>query len=198
MKILAFVDSHGNMNVLKEVGQKAKKSDVDMVICAGDVSTFEQDIAKIIKGLDEIGVPVLIIPGNHESEKTLKEIASKSKNIVYLNKGMLRIKDYVFVGFSANGFAERDPEFDRWVKKVKKEFRKEDKIILVTHAPPYNTKLDNIMGSHCGNKDVRKFIETTNISLGISGHIHETAGREDSIKGRKIVNPGPKGMVIEV
>lgn len=198
MKILAFGDTHGSMKALDSIVSTAKKEKADIVLCTGDVSVFEQDLSKIMKKLDTIGKPVMIVPGNHESERSLKEISRKSKNIVYLNKGMLKFRNYAFMGFSGDGFSMNDPEFARWGKMVKNDLKKNDIVILITHAPPYKTKLDNIMGSHCGNKDIRKFIESGKIAYAISGHIHETAGREDSIKGTKVLNPGPKGKIIEI
>lgn len=198
MKILAFVDTHGSAEALKRVSDKARKEDVDIVICAGDISTFEQDLEKIIRNLDRIGKPVLIIPGNHESEKGLKDVARKTKNVVYMHKGMLKIKGYVFLGFAGNGFSLNDPEFGRWSAKVQKELRKEDNVILITHAPPHKTSLDLIMGSHCGNKDIRRFIEKVDIVLAISGHLHDNFGKEDVIKGTRVVNPGPFGKVFEI
>lgn len=198
MKILAFVDSHGSSDALKKVREKAKKENADILICAGDVSVFEQHLERILKDLDSLGKPVLIIPGNHESEARLKLLCSRFKNIVYLHKGMLRIRDYVFIGFAGNGFSETDSEFRKWSAKVKDELRKKDNVILVTHAPPHRTSIDKIMGSHCGNKDIRQFIEKVDVLLAISGHLHENAGKEDRIRKTRVINPGPYGMVVDV
>lgn len=197
MKILAFVDTHGSTDALKKITQKAKQ-DVDILICAGDVSIFEQDLEKIIKKLDKIGKPVLIIPGNHESEKSLKKACQKTNNLVYMHKGMLRLKEYVFIGFAGDGFSLKDPEFERWGKNIQNQLKKKDKVVLITHAPPHKTKLDRIMDSYTGSKSIRKFIEKVDIILAIAGHIHENAGAEDIIKGTKVVNPGPYGKVFEV
>lgn len=196
MKILAFVDTHGSEKAITKIKQKAKKADI--LVCAGDVSVFEQNLEKILKKLDTIGKPVLIIPGNHESEARLKAMCAKFKNMVYMHKGMLRLKDAVFIGFAGNGFSEKDPEFKEWGRKVERDLKKKDKVILITHAPPHNTKLDNIMGESCGNKDIRRFIEKIDIVLAVSGHLHENAGKEDMIKGTKVVNPGPFGMVFDI
>ncbi|MFO8015933.1 MAG: metallophosphoesterase [Candidatus Woesearchaeota archaeon] len=198
MKALAFVDTHGSSKALKAVADKAKKKNVDILICAGDLTIFEQDLDKIIKKLDKLGKPVLIIPGNHESEESLSKAIKKSKNIVYIHRGMLKLKGYTFIGFAGDGFSLDDPEFEKWGKKVKKELKKKEKVVLITHAPPHKTRLDLIMDSHCGNKAVRKFIEKVDMVLAVSGHIHETAGVEDTIKGRKVVNPGPYGKVFEI
>jgi len=100
--------------------------------------------------------------------------------------------------FAGNGFSSTDPEFRKWGNRVKKDLKKKDKVILITHAPPHNTNLDRIMGDPTGNKDIRKFIEKVDLVLAIAGHIHENEGAEDVIKGTKVVNPGPIGMIFEV
>jgi len=203
MKLLAFVDTHGNMKAIQQIVQKAKKQKVDVLVCAGDVSIFEQNIEKIFKKLNTIKKPILFVPGNHESAERMKKLCKKYKNFVYMNTAFLKLKDYIFLGFEGDGFSMVDPNFREWGKKIKKELttvlkkdKKKYKAILITHAPPYNTTLDNLMGSKCGNKDIRKFIETTPLYLAISGHIHENAGKTDMIKKTKIVNPGPYGKVI--
>ena len=73
--------------------------------------------------------------------------------------------------------------------------KKENKIILVTHAPPYKTKIDEIWGEHAGNKSIRKFIEQTKPVLAVSGHLHECVGG-DMIRKTRVINPGYKGKVI--
>ena len=59
MKILAFVDTHGSMKSLKKVMKKAKKADI--VVCAGDLSIFEEGLDIIIMELNSLKKPVLLI-----------------------------------------------------------------------------------------------------------------------------------------
>ncbi len=63
-------------------------------------------------------------------------------------------------------------------------------LVLVSHAPPYNTKCDTLRdGNHAGSKAVREFIEEIQPELCICGHIHEARGT-DKIGGTTIINPG--------
>ena len=73
MKILALADLHGDMKLLKKLVKRAKEADIDLVVVAGDLTMFEDHLRYIIRKLNTIGKKVLIIPGNHESEKSLKE-----------------------------------------------------------------------------------------------------------------------------
>jgi hypothetical protein len=63
--------------------------------------------------------------------------------------------------------------------------------ILVSHTPPYKTKLDKtFFFVHVGSKTIRRFIETFQPDISICGHIHEARG-QDSIGRTTIINPGP-------
>ena len=63
--------------------------------------------------------------------------------------------------------------------------------ILVSHTPPYNTKLDlTFLKTHVGSISIRKTIEVLKPKLCICGHIHEAKGI-DTIGEAVIINPGP-------
>ncbi|MFC1728014.1 metallophosphoesterase [Nanoarchaeota archaeon] len=192
MKILAFVDTHGSLAALKRIEKMAK--DANILICAGDLSVFEQDLDLLIERLNKIGKPVLIIHGNHETEEEMKKSCSLFKNVTYFHKKVHVIDNYAFVGYGGGGFSVTDKKFETWTKKIKPKL-KNKKVVLVTHAPPYNTKVDNIMGDSCGNKSIRKFIENVKPVLSISGHLHECVGT-DKINKSRLINPGPAGKIL--
>ena len=72
------------------------------------------------------------------------------------------------------------------------------KIVLVTHAPPFNTKIDYLAYSkmHAGNKSFTNFIKSKkNVIFSISGHLHETEGKKDKLNNAVLVNPGAMGRI---
>lgn len=196
MKILACVDVHGSFAALKKLNKKARSSDI--VVCAGDLSIFEQHLDELVGMLDKLGKPVLVIPGNHETELALKNSCKKSKNVTYLHEKTFEREGYLFMGYGGGGFALVDNHFKQIARQFKRKIKKGQKLILVTHAPPYGTKVDRIMGQHCGNKTIRQFIVKTKPDLVICGHLHETAGIEDKVSKTFIINPGPYGRVITI
>lgn len=200
MKLLAFVDIHGSLKAIKKIAEKAKKSKPDLLICAGDLTIFEQGLDYLLHRLDKIGLPLLIIHGNHELDNDLKKVCSLFKNPVFLHKKSYEAKDCLFLGYGGGGFSLVDREFIKTAKKFEEKIKKNKnkKIILVTHAPPYNTKVDMIMEQHCGNKSIRQFITKVKPDLVITGHLHENAGKEDKVGKTKIVNPGPFGKIIKI
>src|SRR3989344_3056089 len=74
---------------------------------------------------------------------------------------------------------------------------KNKSLIIITHAPPYNTKLDLIL-NHIGNKSIRNIILKYKPILAISGHIHENETQEDYIQKTKCINPGMYGKIIKI
>jgi len=198
MKILAFVDLHGNYKALKEIKKKAKQA--DLIVCAGDISIFENELDLLLLQLNELKKPVLIIPGNHEDDKDLSKLTKMFNNIIDIHKKTFIKENCLFLGYGGSGFSMVDKEFIETAKKFEKIIKKhqDKKIILITHAPPYKTKLDKIMNEPCGNKSIKNFILKVKPNLVIAGHLHENAGKEDKIGKIKLINPGPFGKIINI
>lgn len=198
MKILAFVDLHGAVSILKKIAAMAKREGADCIVCAGDITIFGNSMQQLLTILDQAGLPVIMTHGNHEDESTMKRLCEKSKNIHFLHKSTFEIGDVLFMGYGGGGFSTTDSEFDSWAKKAMDKVAEGKKIVLVTHAPPYGTKLDMILDQPAGSKSIRQFIKHAQPKLAISGHLHENAGNKDKIDGTKLVNPGPWGMMLVV
>jgi len=199
MKIIVFTDTHGSPTAYKKLKAKIKKEKPDMLLCCGDFTIFEHDINKIAAKLNKLGPKILMIHGNHEDVTSLNKICKKYKNLVSIHKKSYRRGKILFIGWGGGGFSHKDKPFTKWTKQIKKKFKKDDKIVLLTHAPPYDTKLDIIIDEPCGNKDIRKFIEKTKlVKFAFSGHLHETFNQKQKLGNAKVVNPGPYGWVFNV
>jgi hypothetical protein len=200
MKILAFVDVHASFEAFKKIKEKAKKQKPDVIVCAGDISVFEQGLEHLLREFNKYKVPFLIVQGNHETQATLTSLSSKLKNVVFLHKKSYILGNYLFLGYGGGGFSKIEPG----LKKISGKFRgiikrnADKKVILVTHAPPYKTKLDSIEGHACGNKTLKDFLKKNRVDLVVCGHLHENAGKSDKIKKTRIVNPGPYGRIISI
>ena len=196
MKILAFVDMHGSNKALEKIKDRAK--DVDIIVCAGDLTIFENEMEKLMMQLNKLKKPVLMIPGNHEDEQDLSQLCRVFDNITDINEKSFVFGEHIFFGYGGGGFSMVDSHFDKLSKKFIKEIDKDKKVVLVTHAPPYKTKIDKIIDEHCGNKGIKNFILKVKPVLAISGHLHENAGKEDKVMGSKVINPGPFGKIISL
>lgn len=195
MMLLAFVDTHGDMEALRKLKRKAAKA--DLVLCAGDITIFENHLRAVLREINSFGKPVLMIHGNHEGESRLKEECKKHSNLVFLSERFYEKENIVFAGFGGGGFSPRDVLFDKFAEKIKR--KKEGKqLVLLLHGPPYGNKTDRIMNEHAGNKSYTDFIKHEKPLIVICGHLHENEGIQDKIGKSIIINPGPEGKLIEL
>ncbi|MBR9699811.1 hypothetical protein GOV09_05115 [Candidatus Woesearchaeota archaeon] len=202
MQCLAFVDTHGNKNYLEVLRNKIKLDNPDFVICAGDFTQFETNMKKYLEDFSKLHEKVFLIHGNHESASSIKKMIKDLPSIEFIHNKVVEYKDAVLIGWGGGGFSQVEEEFEKWIKskkeKIKSYKEKGKKIILVVHAPFYNTKLDAINGDHEGNISYSNFVKEKLVDYGFCGHFHENAGKKDTIGECKVFNPGPKGKVIDL
>ena len=123
------------------------------------------------------------------------------RNIIFIHRNYFIEENILFLGYGGDGFSVVDKKFEEFSQnKFKKWIKNNDgkKIVLVTHAPPYGTKLDKIGKNYCGNKSITKFLNKNKIDCLICGHLHENFGKEDRIGKTKMINPGPFGKIVEI
>lgn len=196
--ILAISDIHGNINNLKKLleSEACKKS--DLILVAGDLTNFgdKKEIASVIETLNKANKPYFYVPGNCDffnkfSEEQLK-CNLHSRYVIFLNYAIIGIGGSLKTPFNTP-FELSEEDFDRILKDVYGKVLNENRsgVLIVSHNPPYNTKLDfTKTGLHVGSKNLRKFIEEYKPNLVISGHVHE-ARSIDTINETVLVNPGP-------
>ncbi|MBW2969947.1 metallophosphoesterase [Candidatus Woesearchaeota archaeon] len=201
MEILAFADLHNSTIAYKKIQKKIKKHKPDYIICLGDLTFFGTHIETMMRKLGELKKPLILLPGNHEPESILKKLSKKYKNITYAHRKIMTIKEYTFVIHGGGGFYDtkpaKDKDFEKFIRENKKRLK--GKIILLTHAPPKNTKLDKLdWAGHVGCGSYTEFIKKYKPMLALSGHLHENFGVMQK-KGKTLLcNPGPEGMVFKI
>ena len=198
MKFLTFTDLHEDKKAVQALIKRAKQDDINFLICCGDISEFKRGLRYVLKEFNEIGKKIYVVHGNHEEpEEWFSETVKEYKNWINLHMKVAKINNYYFLGYGGEGFAQEDARFRKiardWYGKYKNE-----KIVFIHHMPPFETKLDKLEKGHVGNKDYTKFIKRIKPKLSISGHLHETFNLIDKIDDTKVINPGWKGMVIEL
>jgi uncharacterized protein len=199
MKFLTFVDLHQDKDVLRKLVTRAKKSDIDFILAAGDVSDFGRGLREVLEAFSKVGKTMYFIPGNHEEHMDWEKMIAKYPYVINLHRQDIKIDDYVFLGYGGGGFAQEEAEFRKIARNWYGQYHGK-KIVLVTHGPPFLTKLDWLehLDRHVGHKDYRKFIERIEPKIVICGHLHETAGLTDKIGKTKLLHPGWDGLVIEL
>lgn len=195
MNILAFADLHAHAKSMDELQKKAKLADI--IIGAGDLSLFGHKLDHVMSFLTTFQQPMLLLHGNHETEEEV--ISHMKKQTMYFLHGQTFLyHDIFFVGWGGGGFSLVDYAFEEKADTLFSLCKNHKKVVFVTHQPPYGTKLDYVYGHHAGNKSYTAFIKRVKPILAISGHLHETAKKQDSLGETLLVNPGQDGMILRV
>lgn len=196
MRLLLITDIHGDTEKLEKI---LERENHDAVLCAGDLSDanefsdYEDQLNKVLDLFEEQGVMTKTVPGNMDpEEECVRELIQRRMNI---HKKIASFENFEVVGFGG-GITPFGTPFEPEESEIKSaletlyERMKDDRKFGVIHQPPADTELDIADGDHVGSKKVRQLIEDKEFELILTGHIHESRGR-DSISGTEIVNPGP-------
>ena len=196
MKLLVFTDTHSDKEMIDKVKEKSKKADI--LICLGDLTTFQAHMSTILKELNSLKKPVIMIHGNHESEDTISDMIKNLKNIYFIHEKTYELDNLLILGYGGGGFSIEDIRFEKisakWEKLLSK--KNDKKIILITHGPPFETDIDLISKKHVGNKSYTKFIKKNKIDYVFSGHLHENFYKTGKLGKTTVMNPGPEGRII--
>ncbi len=201
MKILAASDLHSDIKAAQKLADKAKKNKVDLVLLGGDIVEYGTDGKGLIGPFKKAGIEVLMVHGNHDQPVDLDFLSEKYEEGVYnLHSYYKEFKDFVVMGLGGTnfGFFGGVNDSDLLTKFKNKMKKSKKKSILLTHEPPFDTKLDNLGWTKAGSRVLRGFIEAYNPDIVLCGHIHETFGLTDFIGKTKIINTGKKGVIFEV
>ncbi len=202
MKILAASDIHGDQSEIEKLVKTAEKEKVDAIVLAGDLTFGESSLVGIIGPFKKLKKPIIVIPGNHETPATVDFLCKKYSPGVYnLHGKAIEIYDIGFFGAGGANiglFEIGDDDLYEYLENSYEKIKNARVKIMVTHMPPFGTKIDMIGPNHVGSKAVREAIKKFKPDLCLCGHIHETFGMEDKIDHTLIINVGRKGVVIEI
>jgi hypothetical protein len=205
MKIIAFGDIH---MATSEAWRIPGIREVDLVLLNGDLTNFGgiKEARTVLNDILTLNPNVLAQFGNLDGG----EINDYLENLGLNLHGQARLiqGEVCLVGVGGSNptpfntpseFSEQQL-FTLTDRAIRQGFeyialaeplhRRRIPLILVSHVPPYDTKVDRLHnGKHVGSTAVRTIIEQYQPDLCITGHIHEGKGR-DSILKTEIVNPG--------
>ncbi len=170
------------LNILHSV-KNLKKPPTHCLI-AGDITNFGTiiDMNRILNTVTDYFNKVFFVIGNCDPNARIEELETKAINVE------AKIQEIDF--FKIIGFGTHKPKLkQKLLNKLKKS---NDRVCLLTHAPPYNTQADMIaLNRHIGSHELRNFIEkNSHIFLVVSGHIHDSP-TITKLNECTVVNPGP-------
>ncbi|MGH9711924.1 MAG: metallophosphoesterase family protein [Candidatus Acidiferrales bacterium] len=201
MKVLIFSDTHGDLRSLeKVVAQPA-----DIYISAGDLSNFGKGLDRCGEVLKPLGERHWVLPGNHETHDETRAFCEKF-GFVDFHRGVRPLPSargatqWAGLGYSNITPFNTPGEFSEdEIAKALEAFDGLSTLYLVVHFPPLGTKLDEFApGKHAGSPTLRTWVDRVQPNYLFCGHIHECAGRSDTLGATRCFNVGKLGYMLEI
>jgi Icc-related predicted phosphoesterase len=181
VRILHVSDIHLNPVGLEVTAELAEQFDVDAVVDTGDLTSFGLPFESRIAGLiEDMPVPYLFVPGNHDSPANRRRIA-RFDGVTVLDPGAATVAGLRIAGIGHPSFTatnERDDDevaadVDAQHDEVEELVAGADPDVLAVHDPH---QADTVVGE---------------VPVVMAGHIHEH--RLEQVDGTVITTSGSTG-----
>ncbi len=197
MNLLIFSDIHGDWKSLDQL----LDIEADYYIAAGDQVTWGKGIDRCGAILQRRAERVYVLPGNHESVDQIAGMCARyglnDFHGRHFQAGKWRVAGLGYSNptpFNTPG-EYSEPEIAARLER----FSDLKPLVLICHAPPYDTALDRIRtGLHAGSTAVRDFLAAREPDYFFCGHIHEAEGAAVEIGRTRARNVGKRGYLLEL
>jgi Icc-related predicted phosphoesterase len=197
MKLLIFSDIHNDWKAL----ERLLAIEADYYIAAGDQVSWSRGLERCGEILKSRGDQCYVLPGNHESAEQIHEMCA--------HNGLREFHEHHFavgkwqvagLGYSSPTPFHTPGEYsEEELARRLAPFEALKPLVLVCHAPPYGTALDQIRpGLHAGSHAVKAFIEKHQPEHFFCGHIHEAEGASIEMGRTRARNVGKAGYLLEL
>jgi Icc-related predicted phosphoesterase len=199
MKYLCFSDLHRDRDAAEKLVRLAE--DVDVVIGAGDFANRHEGLADTLDILCHIQTPSVLVPGNGETVDELRRAAAKWSSATVLHGEGCQVAGVAFWGVGGGipvtPFGDWSYDFDEQQAADMLAGCPEDGV-LVVHSPPLET-VDRDSGRKVrGSQSIRDCVLEKKPKLVVCGHIHDDWEKQVDLGPSRILNAGPRGVVIEL
>jgi uncharacterized protein len=198
MRLLAFSDLHVDLDQAERLAEASR--DADVVLGVGDFASVHNGLAETIAALRPTARPIVLVPGNNETEEALREACDGWENATVLHGQGAEIGGVPFFGLGAGvPVTPWDWSFD--LTEDEAATRLADcpaGAVLIVHSPPKGHCDTSSGGEHLGSEAILATIEEKEPPLAVCGHIHEAWGDRSEVGATTVANLGPRGAEFEV
>ena len=197
LKLLIFSDIHNDWNTL----ERLLSVEADYYIAAGDQVSWAKGLERAGEILAARAGKVYVLPGNHESASQVAAMCQRY-GLENFHERHLQVGGWHVAGLgysSPTPFNTPGEYSEAELARRLQQFGGLAPLVLVCHAPPYGTALDQVhRGLHAGSTAVRDFIEQHRPAYFFCGHIHEAEGAVIQMGKTRAQNVGKKGYLLEL
>jgi Icc-related predicted phosphoesterase len=190
-RLLAFSDLHCDLGQAERL--VARSAEAEVVAGVGDFASVHRGLEETIAALRGIEKPVLLVPGNNETDEALRAAVGEWATV--LHGEAAEVDSVSFFGLGAGvPTTPWDWSFDLTEEEAEAKLAAcPEGAVMLTHSPPKG-HVDKGLGSEA----VLRAVEAKRPQVVLCGHIHELWGQESAVGGTPVHNLGPKGAVVEV
>jgi Icc-related predicted phosphoesterase len=197
VKLLIFSDIHNDWKAL----ERLLAIDADYYIAAGDQVTWAKGIDRAGEILAQRADKMYVLPGNHESADMIAGMCARHR-LHNFHEQHIQVGRWHIAGLgysSPTPFNTPGEYTETQIAERLNKFAELTPLVLVCHAPPYDTALDQIRpGLHAGSRSVREFIDKHQPEHFFCGHIHEAEGVAIEMGRTRAKNVGKAGHLLEL
>ena len=197
MRLLIFSDIHNDWKTLEQL----LSVEADYYFAAGDQVTWSKGIDACGKILQARGDRMYVLPGNHESSDQVAGMCARYGLHNFHERHMQLGRWHIAgLGYSSPTPFNTPGEYSEpQLAERLQRFAEFDPLVMICHAPPYGTALDQIRpGLHAGSRSIKEFIDQRQPPYFFCGHIHEAAGAEAQLGKTRARNVGKAGYLLEL
>ena len=193
MRVLAFSDVHCDVGAVESLVAEAAGADV--VAGVGDFASVHEGLEQTLAPLREIEAPLLLVPGNNETEDALRAAVAGWDGVTVLHGEAADVDGVSFFGIGAGiPTTPWDWSFDLTEEEAAEQLAAvPEGAVMLSHSPPKG-HVDKGLGSVA----VLEAAQRAEARAVLCGHIHEQWGNESRIGEALVRNLGPDGFVLDV
>jgi Icc-related predicted phosphoesterase len=199
MRILCVSDLHADLDACERVVERS--GSVDVVVLAGDFARRHRMLRETIDTLRPIATPCVLVPGNNERPDDLRAACAGWHAARVLHGSGCVIDGVPFWGLGAG--VPVTP-FGPWSYDLTEDQARAMLAgvtqggVLVSHSPPKGHGDRTSAGQSAGSAAVLEAVGRARPALVVCGHIHDSWGHDGQSGPTRVVNAGPRGMVVDV
>ena len=207
-RLLAFTDPHGEIEAVRAIVKLAAVEKPDLIVCSGDLTLFGHRHALFFRTLATLKQPIYFIPGNHDDQTTTAKISKEWPFMIDVSWRVVEAAGFLITGVPGNdlsfwpGRSRGEDDAVKTVQHIVHLNRSGKPLIFLAHYPP--SECEEVDGSiestpdAGGSSAVRSITEKLSPALVVSGHYHACFNQADRLGITPIVNPGPRGTIVEL
>jgi uncharacterized protein len=193
VRILAFSDLHRDERSARSLVERSTR--VDVVAGVGDFASMHRGLDDMIDVLRVIDRPVLLVPGNNETDDALRSACAGWPSATVLHGETSEIGGVRFFGLGGGvPVTPWDWSFDLTEQQAERMLvALSPGAVLLVHSPPKG-HVDRGLGSAA----VLRAVQQQRPRLVLCGHVHECWGQQSRVGDVPVRNLGPSGVVIDL